>query len=194
LLASLAGLPLLLMAAASRGGTWQIIGCSIFAATLVGLYGASTVYHALPPSRAKATLQMVDHSAIYLLIAGSYTPFTLGVLRGAWGWTLFGLIWTLALSGIAFKLTVGLRFPRISTAFYLVMGWLAVIALRPLARAIPPAGLGWLLAGGLAYTVGVIFYMRDRRRYNHTVWHLFVLGGSLCHFCAILWYATSARP
>jgi hemolysin III len=189
LLGCLAGVPVLLLAALARGDSWQVIGCSVFAATLLALYSASTLYHALPPSRAKQTLQVIDHAAIYLLIAGTYTPFTIGVLRGAWGWTLFGIVWSLAACGVLFKSLFGMRFPRVSTAFYLAMGWLAIIAVRPLTAELPGAGLGLLLAGGLLYTIGVGFFVWERPRYSHTVWHLFVLAGSTCHFLAVLWYA-----
>lgn len=190
LLASLIAFPVLVASALTRGDALLVLGCTIFAVTLVALYGASTVYHALRPSRAKQILRVVDHVAIYLLIAGTYTPFALGVLRGAWGWTLFAIVWGLAGLGIVFKTVAGFRFPRLSTVLYLGMGWLAVVALKPLASALPGAGLIWLLAGGLLYTGGVIFYARDYKRYHHTVWHLFVLGGSGCHFLAIWLYAT----
>jgi hemolysin III len=192
--ASLASAPVLLLAALEQGDALLVAGCSVFAATLLALYAASTMYHALPPSPAKRRLQVLDHAAIYLLIAGTYTPFTLGVLRGAWGWILLGTIWSLAAVGILFKALLGMRFPRASTLFYLAMGWLAVVAVKPLAAGLPLAGLGLLLSGGLLYTVGVLFYLRDHRRYNHTVWHLFVLGGSACHFLAVLWYAIPAHP
>ena len=189
LIASLIGGTVLLLSAMSRGDAWQILGCSVFTASLLALYTASTLYHAWPQSPGKATLQIVDHSAIYLLIAGTYTPFTLGVLRGAWGWTLFGVVWGLAACGILLKGLFGLRFPRVSTAFYLAMGWLAIFAMRPLMARVPSAGLALLLAGGLLYTVGVAFFAWERPRYNHLVWHLFVLGGSALHFLAVLWYA-----
>jgi len=190
LAASLAGLPLLVWVAAAKGDIRQIVACSVFATSLVILYGASTLYHALPTSRAKYILRVIDHVAIYLLIAGSYTPFTLGVLRGAWGWSLFGLIWAAAAVGILHKTVLGFRFPRLSILMYLGMGWLAVVAMGPLARALPPAGLAWLIAGGLCYTAGVVFYVRDHLPYRHALWHLFVVAGSGCHFAAVLWYAT----
>jgi len=191
LAASLAGLPILVLVAARSGGARQIVACSVFAATLVILYAASTLYHALPPSRAKQVLRVVDHSAIYLLIAGSYTPFTLGVLSGAWGWTLFGIVWGLAAAGILYKTLLGFRFPRLSTLWYVGMGWLAVVAIGPLTEALPAGGLAWLVAGGLCYTAGVPFYVRDRLRYRHAIWHLFVLAGSACHYAAVLGYATA---
>lgn len=189
LVASLLGVPLLLGAAGAGHDLPLVIGTTVFAATLVALYAASTLYHALPQSRAKRVFRVVDHAAIYCLIAGTYTPFALGVLRGGLGWLLLALLWTLAGVGIVFKTLGGLRFPRLSTLLYLGMGWLAVLVVRPLAAALPAAGLGWLLAGGLLYTGGVLFYVRERPRYSHTVWHLFVLGGSTCHFLAVLWYA-----
>src|SRR5688500_15537030 len=190
LLASIAALPVLILAALNRQDVWQIVGGAVFGATLVMLYLASTIYHALPVSRAKRVLRVIDHSAIYLLIAGTYTPFTLGALRGPWGWTLLGTIWALALLGIAAKLTLGFRFPRLSTVLYIAMGWLVVIALQPLATRVSPAGLAWLVAGGLCYTGGVVFYATDTRiRYGHALWHLFVIAGSLCHFVAVLSHA-----
>jgi hemolysin III len=131
----------------------------------------------------------LDHAAIYLLIAGTYTPFTLGALGGVWGWTLFGLVWAAAAVGVGEKLIWGVRFPRLSTVLYLLMGWLIVIAIRPLVLSVPPAGLVWLAAGGMAYTLGVVFYSSRRIPYAHFVWHLFVLTGSTCHFFAVLWYA-----
>lgn len=191
LAASLFGLPTIVLVATAGGNARQIVACSIFAATLVILYAASTLYHALPTSRTKQVLRVVDHAAIYLLIAGSYTPFTLGVLSGAWGWTLFGLVWGLAAFGILYKTLIGFRFPRLSTLLYVGMGWLAVVAIGPLAKTLPAGGLAWLIAGGLCYTAGVPFYLRDRLRYRHAVWHLFVLAGSACHYAAVFQYATA---
>ncbi len=188
LAASLAAAPLLIIAAA-HDGAWRVVGSSIFAATLVALYAASTLYHALPPSRAKRVFRVLDHGAIFLLIAGTYTPFALGALRGPWGWTLLGLVWALAALGITLKSVRGFRHPRLSTAVYLVIGWLVVIALKPLVVNVSRAGLLWLLAGGLLYTGGVVFYALDHRRYVHSVWHLFVLAGSACHVVAVMLYA-----
>jgi hemolysin III len=186
----LAALPLLVVSAARRGDVWQVVAGSIYATTLVLLYSASTVYHALP-SRfpAKRLFRGLDHGAIYLLIAGTYTPFVLGALRGPWGWSLLTIIWALAAGGIVLKMGLGFRYPRLSTAVYLFMGWLIVAALRPLYRAVGAAGMGWLAAGGLSYTVGVYFYARDHLRYRHFVWHLFVLAGSACHLVAVARYA-----
>jgi hemolysin III len=190
MMAALAAAPILIVGAAQRGGAAQIVGASIFAAAMVLLYLTSTLYHALPRNRVKRLFQILDHGAIYLLIAGTYTPFTLGVLRGAWGWTLFGLVWGLALAGVVLKAVAGIRHPRLSTSLYVAMGWLALIAIEPLWLHLPAWGLFWLLAGGIAYTLGVVFFALDGRvRYSHFVWHLFVLAGTACHFVAVLGYA-----
>jgi hemolysin III len=186
--ASVAGL-LLVVSAAEQSDAAAVVGASVFAATMVLLYVTSTLYHALPPGNAKQVFRVLDHSAIYLLIAGTYTPFTLGVLRGAWGWSLFGVVWGLAFFGIVLKAVGSLRHPWISTALYLAMGWLCVIAVQPLRQFVPLSGLLWLAAGGLAYTLGVAFYAAQQVRYAHLVWHLFVLAGTACHFFAVLWYA-----
>lgn len=187
-IASLVALPVLAVSAAGRGPL-QMFGKVTFGAALVLLYGASTLYHALPPCRAKQVVRTLDHSAIYILIAGTYTPFAVGALRGPWGWWLLAVIWSLALFGIVAKATVGFRFPRLSTVVYLLMGWLILVAIRPLLASVALPGVAWLLAGGVAYTGGVLFYVRDRIRYNHMVWHLFVAAGSVCHFIAVLLYA-----
>jgi hemolysin III len=187
--AALVATPFLLIAAARRGGSLAIAGASIFAATVLVLYLASTIYHALPHNKAKRLFRILDHSAIFLLIAGTYTPFTFGVLRGSWGWTLFGVVWGLAVLGITMKTMAGLRYPRLSTVLYIGMGWLALIAIRPLWLHVPLAGWLWLIAGGVAYTAGVAFFAAERVRYSHLVWHLFVLLGTVCHFVAVLWYA-----
>lgn len=187
-IAALIALPVLLAESAPVGPT-ALIGTGIFAATMALLYFTSMTYHALPPGRAKQVFRILDHGAIYLLIAGTYTPFTLGVLRGPWGWTLLGLVWTLALAGVVLKSIGRVRHPRISTGLYLAMGWLVVVAAKPLWQAMPAWGLFWLAAGGLAYTAGVAFYTADRLRYAHFVWHLFVLLGTGCHFVAVLRYA-----
>jgi hemolysin III len=190
LLGSFAALPVLIVAAARRGDDWHLLGFAVFGVTLVLLYLASTLYHALPASRAKHVCRVLDHTAIYLLIAGTYTPFALGPLRGPWGWAMLVTIWTLALLGIVAKFTIGFRYPRLSTVFYIVMGWLMVVALRPLITHVSPAGVAWLLAGGVCYTGGVVFYATDKRlRYGHALWHVFVVAGSACHFCAVLWHA-----
>ena len=190
LLAALIAFPVLVISAAQRSDAAGIVGASVFATTLVLLYLTSTLYHALPRTRAKKIFRILDHGAIYLLIAGTYTPFTLGVLRGSWGWTLFGLQWGLAILGIVLKSVGGIRYAKLSVAVYLAMGWLVLIAAVPLVNSIPPWGLFWLVAGGMAYTVGVVFYALERLRYFHFIWHLFVIAGSACHFVAVLWYAT----
>lgn len=187
---SLIALPPLVWVAGAEGDAWQLVACSVFAASLVVLYAASTLYHALPASRAKHVLRVIDHVAIYLLIAGTYTPFTLGVLRGGWGWTLFGVVWSLAAVGVLHKTLIGFRLPRLSTVMYLGMGWLAIVAIVPLSRALPPAGLGLLFGGGVCYTAGVALYVRDHLPYRHTLWHLLVVAGSGCHYAAVLLYAT----
>ena len=188
-LLGLIAIPVLVIRAGPHG-TAAVVGAAVFGSTLVLLYLSSTLYHALRPSRAKRVFRVLDHAAIYLLIAGTYTPFTLGVLRGPWGWSLFGVIWALAGAGVVLKSTLGMRFPRLSTAVYLAMGWMVVIAVRPLWLHMSPWGLFWLIAGGLAYTAGVGFYAAPRLRYAHFLWHLAVLAGTACHFVAVLHYST----
>jgi hemolysin III len=189
LLAALAAVPVLITGAQQRGDVTGIVGASIFATAMVLMYLTSTVFHALPPGRTKDLFELLDHSAIYLLIAGTYTPFTLGVLSGTWGWTLFGLVWGLAVVGTALKVIGGARGTILSTVLYLAMGWLALIAADTVWTLVPKWGLFWLLAGGIAYTAGVVFFMFERIRYFHLVWHLFVLAGTTCHVFAVLWYA-----
>jgi hemolysin III len=189
LLAAVAATPVLLLSAIRHGGAARIAGASVFAAAMVLLYLTSTLYHALPRNRAKRVFQVLDRAAIFLMIAGTYTPFTLGVLRGTWGWTLFGLVWGLALAGIVLTAAGGVRYPKLTTSLYLAMGWLIVIAIKPLWLRMPSEGLFWLSGGGLAYTAGVVFYAAKRVRYFHFVWHLFVLAGTACHFIAVLRFA-----
>jgi hemolysin III len=186
LLLSIAGFVVLLVLAALRGTAWHIVACSIYGVTLICLYTASTLYHAVISPRVKRALRIFDHSAIYLLIAGTYTPFLLVSLRGPWGWSLFGVIWGLALAGILFKFWFVERFGILSTAVYIAMGWLVVIAAKPVITHVPSTALIWLLAGGLAYTAGVIFYATKRIPYSHAIWHIFVLAGSICHYFAVL--------
>lgn len=190
LIASIAAAPFLIIAAVQKGSALTIVSASIFATSMVLLYLASTLYHCLPRNRAKEVFRVIDHIAIFLLIAGTYTPFTLGVLRGTLGWTIFGLVWGLALLGTIMKLIPQLRDTRFSLALYLGMGWIIVVAFGPLCHHLPLGGLVWLIAGGVAYTLGVAFYVAERLRYGHFVWHLFIIAGTTCHFFAVLWYAT----
>jgi len=185
--ASLVGIAWLAVAAVAAGaGPWRVTGGLVFGVSALILFTTSVAYHAATSPRLKPRLRLLDHSAIYLLIAGTYTPFVLGVLGGAWGWTLFGLVWGIAFIGIVAKTTLGFRFPVSSVLLYLGMGWLGVIAAKPLMQSLTPHELTWIVAGGLAYTAGVPFYMWKGRRYTHAIWHLFVLGGVACHFVAVL--------
>ncbi|WP_123768559.1 PAQR family membrane homeostasis protein TrhA [Vulcaniibacterium tengchongense] len=184
--AALAGGTVLVALAARSGDGWRLAGAIVFGLCLLLLYLASTLYHAVPHPRAKARLKVCDHCAIYLLIAGTYTPFTLVGLRGPWGWGLFAAIWTLALAGVAFKLFFTGRFKRLSTAIYIAMGWLVVVAIEPLLDALDGWTFGWLLAGGVFYTLGTVFYHRPSLPYSHAIWHLFVVAGSACHYVAVL--------
>ncbi|MBW7992644.1 MAG: hemolysin III family protein [Planctomycetes bacterium] len=181
--------PVLIFSAAQRNSPAGIAGASVFAFTMMMLYTTSAFYHILPESKAKRIFHILDHSAIYLLIAGTYTPFTLGVLRGSWGWTLFGLVWGIAVVGVVLKSIGGVKYKKLSILLYLAMGWLMIIAIKPLRLNMPSRGLFWLVAGGLAYTAGVGFYAAKRIPYAHFVWHLFVIAGTACHFIAVLKYA-----
>jgi hemolysin III len=188
-LAAVAVTPIMIIKAIPVGAA-AVTGVSIFGATMMVLYLASTLYHAFPQSKTKRIFQIFDHSAIFLLIAGTYTPFTLSVLPSAWGWTLFGIIWALAAAGVVLKSVRNVKTGKLSTALYVGMGWLALIAVKPLYDHMPTWGLIWLLAGGIVYSIGVFFFAYDHsHRYNHFVWHLFVLGGTTCHVVAVLGYA-----
>lgn len=190
LLVSIGALPVLIIDAVHDGGGTSIVGAGIFGTTMLMMYLTSTLYHALPTGRGKRIFLVLDHCAIFLLIAGTYTPFTLGPLRGAWGWSLFGVVWALAVLGILSKTIFSARSDKLSTALYLAMGWLIVVAVRPMFDEIPITGLLWLLAGGLAYTLGVAFFLLDSRiPYAHFVWHVFVAAGTFCHFVAVTGYA-----
>lgn len=190
LIGAIVGTPFLIIVAVRHGDTPFLVGAAVFCTTMILMYAASTLYHALPKGPVKRVFRVIDHSAIYLLIAGTYTPFTLGVLRGAWGWSLFVAVWAIAIVGVGLKASGRARHPGLSTGLYLGMGWLALIALKPLVSLLPAPGLAWLVAGGLAYTLGVVFYATDSRvRYGHMVWHGFVVAGTACHYFAILWYA-----
>jgi hemolysin III len=186
LVAAVIGAPILMLAAWRGGDRLFFIGTAVFAGAMLLVYLGSTLYHAWPRGTLKSAFQVIDHSAIFLLIAGTYTPFTLGPLRGAWGWTILAIVWALAIFGVALKTVSGTeRRKGLSIALYLGMGWLILIAFRPLISHLPSSGLAWLVAGGLAYTGGVFFFIRQRSRYTHFVWHLFVLLGTACHFLAV---------
>lgn len=187
-LLALGALSVMVVYAALRGTAWHVVSCSVYGTTLVMLFAASTLYHSLPWPRAKAVMKVIDHSAIYLLIAGTYTPFLLVPLRGPWGWSLFGVIWGLALLGVMFKVFFAGRFKLFSTLVYVGMGWIVVVAIRPLCQNLPAGGLWWLVAGGILYTAGTIFYLGRRIPFNHAIWHAFVLAGSLCHFLSVMLY------
>lgn len=190
LLCALAGTPILIVIASQHGGARGVVAASVFGATMILMYLMSTLYHALPEGRAKWVFNVLDHCAIYVLIAGTYTPFALVVLGGGWGWSMFGVVWGLAILGVVFKAVGRMRHPVLSTTIYVVMGWLIVIAIKPLWTQLPLWGVFWLGAGGIAYTLGVAFFAATGVRYNHLVWHVFVLAGTTCHFVAVLKYAT----
>jgi hemolysin III len=183
----LLGIPWLVVKAVEHGGTWRVIGAVAFGCGGLMMFATSTLYHAARRPEVKAWLRRLDHSAIYLLIAGTYTPFTIGVIRGSLGWSLFGIVWGLALLGVVAKLSGGmLRIPVLSTLLYVVIGWVGVVAFKQLWHNLTPTQFGWMVAGGLCYTGGVPFYLWKRRPYAHVVWHVFVLAGVACHFVAIL--------
>jgi hemolysin III len=188
---AIAGLTVMVARATLYGDVWHITGAAIFGTTLVLMYTASTVYHSIPAAtlpRTKKVLRVIDHSTIYFLIAGSYTPFTLVTLHGAWGWTLFGITWGLALVGVVFKVFATGKFEKLSLAIYLGMGWCIVLAIKPLISTLATGGLVLLFLGGLSYTGGVAFYVWERLRYHHAIWHAFVLGGSVLQYFAVLFY------
>ena len=188
-LLSLLAIPILISSALNTDNIVAVISFSIFGLSLFVLYLASTIYHALPQGRVKTLFGIFDHCAIFILIAGTYTPILLVTMAGRWGWSLFGVVWGLALCGIVFKLIYGKRYRMLSNALYLGMGWIIIIAIKPLIASMPSGGLAWLVGGGLAYTLGIVFYIADSRwHYAHTIWHLFVFTGSLCHFFAVLFY------
>jgi hemolysin III len=188
LVLSLSAVPLLIVFAATRGTAWHIVGVSVYGATLIALYTASTIYHACRSDQARRIFRVLDHSSIYLLIAGTYTPFALVNLRGPWGWTLLGLVWGIAIFGITWKLIATARFNAVSFASYLLMGWLVLVAIKPLLASVQFGGIVWLLAGGLAYSIGTIFLGWKKLPYHHAVWHLAVIAGSICHYLAIAKY------
>ena len=183
----IAGMTLLIMLTASEGNMWKVASSIVYGTTLILLYTVSTLYHAFQQKKLKYLFKILDHSAIYLFIAGTYTVFTLVALRGPWGWSLFGIIWSLAAMGIIFKILFVGRFEALSVAIYLLMGWLVIIAMPPLITALPKEGLVWLTAGGVVYSIGVILYMKESIPFNHAIWHLFVLVGSACHYVAVFY-------
>ena len=189
LVLALVALPILIASAIRVGSTHFIVGAIVFGATMVLLYLASTLYHSISHEAAKRFCRLFDHSAIFLLIAGTYTPFTLGVLRGSWGWALLTIIWFLAITGIVVKALPHTRHSWISMVLYLVMGWLALVAIKPMFQLVPMPGILLIFAGGMAYTSGLAFFAARRLRYSHFIWHLFVIAGTTCHFFAVLWYA-----
>jgi hemolysin III len=185
---SVAGLCVLVTFAVLGGDPWRVVSFSVYGGTLVLLYLISTLYHGFRSPNLKSVFHVLDHAAIYLLIAGTYTPFALVNLRGGWGWTLFGITWGLAAAGVVFKLLWFGRFKLLSLAIYLAMGWFVVIAIKPILVHVPLGGLIWLLLGGCAYTFGVAFYVWRKLPYHHAIWHVFVIGGSVCHFFSMLFY------
>jgi hemolysin III len=189
LVLAIVAFPVLVVTAVRSGKTSFLIGVSVFAASMVLLYLASTLYHSISHQGMKRVARLFDHSAIFLLIAGTYTPFTLGVLRGPWGWSLLGIVWSLAAIGLTLKVVAGTRHSWISIVLYLAMGWLAVIAIKPVFLHVPLPGIMLIVAGGLAYTGGLGFFAARSLRYSHFIWHLFVIAGTACHFFAVLWYA-----
>jgi hemolysin III len=191
-LLSIGGLAVLVAFSSLYGDAWHVISTSIYGATLILLYTASTLYHAIPHPRAKQLLQRLDHAAIFLLIAGTYTPFTLVSLRADWGWAMFGLVWGIAIGGMILELVSVKRYERLSLSLYLGLGWIVVLAIKPMLRSVEMGGLVLLLAGGLCYSLGVVFYAWDRLAYNHAIWHVFVLAGSVLHFFSILFYVVPA--
>ncbi len=189
-LLAVASLPILVMHMQAQGSAINVVAVCVFSCTMMLLYLVSTLYHALPEGRAKTNLNRLDHSAIYIFIAGSYTPFMLGALQGVWGWSLFGVVWAAAAVGVTAKLLNRFKHPLLSTGLYVAMGWVAVIAAGPLMERVSTAGIVWLVVGGLSYTLGAVVFLFDSRvRYAHFVWHLFVLFGSTCHFFAVLWHS-----
>jgi len=187
-LLSIAGLAVLVSFASLNGDAWHIVSSSIYGTTLIVLYSASSLYHGVSHPKAKALLQQFDHAAIYLLIAGTYTPFMLVSLRGAWGWSLFGVIWSIAIVGMVFEFVDAKRYKKLSLWLYLGMGWIVVLAINPMLAQVEMGGLILLLLGGLSYSLGVIFYVREQMAYHHAIWHLFVLAGSVLHFFSVLFY------
>jgi len=192
-IAAIVGAVILMVIVVRGGDVSRIVGTAVFASTMVLVYLTSTLYHSMTRDKAKRVFRVLDHSAIFLLIAGTYTPFTLGVLRGPWGWTLLAVVWGLAILGIVLTAISGLRYPTLSTVVYVAMGWLFVVGVKPLWANMDPWGMLWLLAGGVAYTGGVAFFAADRLRFGHLIWHLFVIAGTACHYIAVLYYSAGVQ-
>ncbi len=193
LVLAIVALPFLVLAAMRAGSTQFIVGVSVFGATMILLYLASTLYHSFTHEETKNLFRLLDHTAIFLLIAGTYTPFSLGVLRGPWGWSLLAAVWSLAIVGIILKVRTRTRHSRITIVLYVIMGWLAIVAVKPMFALIPLQGIVLIFAGGIAYTGGLAFFAAHRIRYNHFIWHLFVIAGTTCHYFAVLWYGASPQ-
>jgi hemolysin III len=189
LVLAIVAVPILVIEAVRLGSVQFTVGVCVFGGTLILLYLASTLYHSLTHEAGKSVCRLLDHTAIFLLIAGTYTPFSLGVLRGPWGWSLLAIIWALAILGITLKIRVRTRYSRITIVLYVIMGWLAIVAIKPILLLVPVPGIVLIFAGGIAYTAGLAFFAAQRLRYNHFIWHLFVIAGTTCHFFAVLWYA-----
>ncbi len=190
---SLAGLAALVVLALARGSFWHILGCSVYGATLVTVYAASTLYHGLQKPRLKHIFRTADQVAVYLLIAGTYTPFMLVNLRGFWGWLLLTIVWALSLTAIAFRIVFADRHKAVTMSLYVVIAWMAIIAVKPIITTVPIGGLAWIGAGGAAYMTGLVFFAWDRLPFNHTIWHLFVMMGSVCHYFAVMFYVLPVR-
>lgn len=188
---SIAALVLLVVFASKYGDAWRVVSFSIYGTTLIFLYLASTLYHSFSGKRTKRIFRILDHSSIYLLIAGSYTPVALVSLRGPWGWSIFGIVWAMAIGGIITKIFLMGKLEVVSVLFYVAMGWIIVIAFKPVIQTVPAGLIAWLLIGGFSYTLGVVFYAWERMPYHHTIWHLFVLGGSISHFFGMLFYLSA---
>lgn len=190
---SIAGLVLMVVWSARFGDAWQIVSSAIFGATLVLLYTSSTLYHSFRSATARHLMRKFDHAAIFLLIAGTYTPFVLVTIRGPWGWSLFGVVWGLAVVGVVMKFWLAGRFKVLSTLLYVAMGWMVLIAVKPLMAALPPGGMKLLVAGGLCYTGGAVFYLWKKLPFNHAIWHLWVMAGSACHWAAVFFYVVPGK-
>lgn len=190
LLAAISATPFIISSALSKDDTSVLVGVAVFSVSMIFVYLTSTLYHSFPFGNTKDKIRILDHGAIFLLIAGTYTPFTLGILKGSTGWILFGLEWILAITGISLNILYGVKYKKIEKVLYLLMGWLLIFAIKPIIETIPLQGIMWIIAGGLAYTIGVPFYAAKQIKYTHTIWHLFVIAGTVCHFIAVMFYSS----